>query len=120
MANHTGKFRGRFGLCDRNMVYCLSNDSNNFEFEKCGWRGDGGIVWIPRPISIAQYNKYMVGMDLADLRQLHCNSKIMGMNQLWLKLFFYLLDDVGTSNALVLFFNKQQKIGQRSCAPGLS
>lgn len=87
---------------DRNMVYCLSNDSNNFEFDECSRRGDGGIIRIPRPISIANYNKYMGGVDLADMRRLHCNSTIMGQNRWWLKLFFYLLD-VGTSNALVLY-----------------
>ena len=87
---------------DRNMVYCLSNDSNNFEFDECSRRGLGGIIRIPRPISIANYNKYMDGVDLADMRRLHCNSTIMGQNRWWLKLFFYLLD-VGTSNALVLY-----------------
>jgi hypothetical protein len=43
----------------------------------------------------------MGGVDLADMRRLHCNSTIMGQKRWWLKLFFYLLD-VGTSNALVL------------------
>jgi Transposase IS4 len=87
---------------DRNMVYCLSNDTNNFEFDECSRRGIGGIIRIPRPLSIANYNKYMGGVDLADMRRLHCNSTIMCQNRWWLKLFFYLLD-VGTSNALVLF-----------------
>lgn len=86
---------------DRQLVYCLSNDSNNFEFDHCNRRGEGGIMTIPRPISIAHYNQYMGGVDLADMRRLHCNSTIMGQNRWWLKLFFYLLD-VGTSNALVL------------------
>jgi hypothetical protein len=46
-------------LCwrDRNMVYCLSNDTNNFEFDKCSRRGIGGIIRIPRPLLIANYNK---------------------------------------------------------------
>jgi hypothetical protein len=51
----------------------------------------------------------MDGVDLADMRRLHCNSTIvMGQNRWWLKLFFNLLD-VGTSNALVLF-NESKKI----------
>jgi hypothetical protein len=87
---------------DRNVVYCLSNDSNNFEFDECKRRGDKGIISIPRPISIADYNQYMGGVDLADMRRLQCNSTIMGQNRWWLKFFFYLLD-VGTSNALVLY-----------------
>jgi hypothetical protein len=100
---------------DRNMVYCLSNDSNNFEFDECSRRGEGGIIRIPRPLSIAKYNKYMGGVDLADMRRLHCNSTIMGQNRWWLKLFFYLLD-VGTSNALVLY-NESQKIRLESHTP---
>jgi hypothetical protein len=87
---------------DRNMVYCLSNDSNNSEFDECSCRGLGGIIRIPRPISIANYNKYMGDVDLADMRRLHCNSTRMGQNRWWLKHFFHLLD-VGTSNALVLY-----------------
>jgi Transposase IS4 len=90
------------------MVYCLSNDTNNFEFDECSRRGIGGIIRIPRPLSIANYNKYMGGVDLADMCQLHCNSTIMCQNRWWLKLFFYLLD-VGMLNALVLY-NKSSKM----------
>jgi hypothetical protein len=86
---------------DRNIVYCLSNDSINFDFDECKRRGDGGIISLPRPVSIANYNRYMGGVNLADMRRLQCSSTIMGQNRWWLKLFFYLLD-VGTSNALVL------------------
>ena len=96
---------------DRNIVYCLSNDTNNFEFDECSRRGQGGIFQIPWPISIADYNQYMGGVDLADMRRLHCNSTIMCQNRWWLKLFFYLLD-VGTSNALVLY-NESCKIWQQ-------
>jgi DNA polymerase III epsilon subunit-like protein len=95
---------GQAGLVcwkDRNIVYCLSNDTSNNQFDECRRRGLGGIIPIPRPLSIANYNKYMGGVDLADMRRLHCNSTIMGQKRWWLKLFFYLLD-VGTSNALVL------------------
>ena len=52
---------------DCNIVCYLSNDSNNFDFDECCRRGDGGITWIPRRISIAQYNKYMGGVDLVDI-----------------------------------------------------
>jgi hypothetical protein len=70
--------------------------------------GLGGIIRIPRPVSIVNFNKYMGGVDLADMRRLHCNSTTMGQNRWWLKFFFYLLD-VGTSNALVLF-NESKRI----------
>jgi Transposase IS4/DDE_Tnp_1-like zinc-ribbon len=103
---------------DRNVVYCLSNDSNNFEFDECKRRGDKGILSIPRPISIANYNRYMGGVDLADMRRLQCNSTIMGQNRWWLKLFFYLLD-VGTSNALVLYneFRRMKLKGDEGSKP---
>ena len=58
------------------------------------------------------YNTYMGGVDVADMRRLHCNSTIMGQNRWWLKLFFYLLD-VGTSNALVLY-NEAMKEKRKS------
>ena len=101
---------------DRNIVYCLSNDTNNFESDKCIRRGKDGLVEIDRPISIANYNQYMGGVDLADMRRLHCNSTIMGQNRWWLKLFFYLLD-VGTSNALVLHNEAKKKINPESFRP---
>jgi Transposase IS4 len=72
---------------DRNMIYCLSNDSNNFAFDECSRRGLGGITRIPRPVSIANYNKYMGGVDLADMRRLHGNSTIKGQNRWWRKRF---------------------------------
>jgi hypothetical protein len=65
------------------------------------WSCSLGIISLPRPVSIANYNRYMGGVDLADMRRLQCSSTIMGQNRWWLKYFFNLLD-VGTSNALVL------------------
>ena len=35
---------------------------------------------------IAEYDKYMDGDNFADIRRLHCNSIIMGLNHWWLKL----------------------------------
>jgi hypothetical protein len=72
---------------DWNMVYCLSNDRVSFQFDECSRRGLGGIIRIPRPISKANYNKYMGGVDLGNMRRLHCNSTKMGQNRWWLKFF---------------------------------
>ena len=66
---------------------------------------------IPRPISIANYNIYMGGVDLADMKRMQCSSMIMGLSRWWLKLFFYLLD-VGTGNTLVLY-NEQVKVNSK-------
>jgi hypothetical protein len=84
------------------MVYCLTNDTSTVEMGECKRRGQGGIITLKRPEVISKYNQYMGGVDVADMRRLHCNSTIMGQNCWWLKLFFYLLD-AGTSNALVIY-----------------
>jgi hypothetical protein len=87
---------------DRNIVYSMTNDTTTSTMDICTRRGQGGLVQIQRPTVISKYNMYMGGVDVADMRRLHCSSTIMGQNRWWLKLFFYLLD-VGTSNALVLY-----------------
>ena len=94
---------------DCDIVYCISNTTNTTEKDKCFRRSREGLVEIVRPKMISEYNKYMGGVDLADMKRLHCNSTIMGQNWWWLKIFFYLLD-VGTSNANVLF-NMSQRLG---------
>lgn len=87
---------------DRNIVYSITNDTTTSTMDTCTRRGQGGLVEIRRPTVISKYNMYMGGVDVADMRRLHCSSTIMGQNRWWLKLFFYLLD-VGTSNALVAY-----------------
>jgi len=98
---------------DRNMVYCMTNDTSTIPTDECRRRGFGGIIRIKRPEVISKYNRYMGGVDVADMRRLHCNSTIMGLNRWWLKLFFYLLD-AGTSNALVVY-NEAMGGKQPSC-----
>lgn len=89
---------------DRDMVYCLSSchPTTTESTGSCVRRSSEGLKLLKRPGMIGEYNKYMGGVDLADMRRLHCNSTIMGQNRWWLKIFFYLLD-VGTANALVLY-----------------
>jgi hypothetical protein len=91
---------------DRNIVYCLTNDTSTVEMGECKRRSQGGIITLKCPEVISKYNQYMGGVDVADMCRLHCNSTIMGQNRWWLKLFFYLLD-AGTSNALVISTMKQ-------------
>ena len=73
---------------DRDIVYCLTNRTNTNEEGCCYQRSAAGIVCIQRPKVIEYYNTYMGGVDIADMRRLHCNSTIMGQNRWWLKLFF--------------------------------
>ena len=87
---------------DRDMVYCILNEANTQEIDSCVQRSKFGLQTLNRPRMISKYNQFMGGVDLADMRRLHCNSTVMCQNRWWLKLFFYLLD-VGTSNALVLY-----------------
>jgi DNA polymerase III epsilon subunit-like protein len=89
---------------DRDMVYCLSSchPTDKESVGQCMRRSAEGLKLLQRPAMIGEYNKYMGGVDLADMRRLHCNSTIMGQNRWWLKIFFYLLD-VGTANSLVLY-----------------
>ena len=87
---------------DRNMVYMLTNNWATTKEGSCRRRSANGIITLNRPDVIEQYNNFMGGVDLADMRRLHCNSTLMGQNRWWLKLFFYCLD-VGSANALVLY-----------------
>jgi hypothetical protein len=106
--------RKRAGLVawkDRNMVYCLTNNTSTAPMDECRRRGQCCIITLKRPEVISKYNQYMGGVDVANMRRLHCNSTVMGQNRWWLKPFFYLLD-AGTSNALVVYnetMNGKQK-----------
>ena len=100
--NGQNSYAGLVCWHDRDIVYCLTNDTNTQDTDHCHRRSKDGLIQLTRPKVISKYNRYMGGVDVADMRRLHCNSTIMGQNRWWLKLFFYLLD-VGTSNALVLY-----------------
>ena len=73
---------------DRDIVYCVSNEANTVEVDTCIRRSKLGLQTIKRPTMIRDYNWYMGGVDLADMRRLHCNSTVMCQNRWWLKLFF--------------------------------
>jgi Transposase IS4 len=87
---------------DRDVVYCLTNNTNTTNIGSCYQCTSEGVKCIERPKVIGMYNTYMGGVDVADMRRMHCNSMLMGQNQWWLKLFFYLLD-VSVENAYVLY-----------------
>ncbi len=109
-SNNQPRESGLVAWKDRNMVYMLTNNCNTAESTMCNRRTLFGDINIKRPNVISEYNKYMGGVDLADMRRLNCNSTIMCQNRWWLKLFFYTLD-VATANALVIY---QSAINDRS------
>jgi Transposase IS4 len=86
----------------RDVVYCISNAANTVDIGSCYRRSTEKIKLIERPALIGSYNQHMGGVDISDMRRMHCNSMLMGQNPWWLKLFFYLLD-VSVGNANVLY-----------------
>ena len=53
-------------------MYCLSNKCNTKETDVCRRRSKEGLLKIARPKMISEYNRYMGGVDLADVQRLHC------------------------------------------------
>ena len=106
MIKETGEqVEKKYGLVcwkDKDIVYALTNCVDTTKTDTCFRRSSEGRITLQRPCVISEYNNNMGGVDLADMRRLHCNSTVMGLKRWWMKIFFYLLD-VGTSNALVLF-----------------
>jgi DNA polymerase III epsilon subunit-like protein len=100
--NYIKREYGLVAWKDSNMVYVLTNASSTTESHACYRRVGSRIECVQRPNCIRDYNKNMGGVDLADMKRLHCNSTIMCQNRWWLKLFFYNLD-VATANALILY-----------------
>ena len=60
-------FAGLVCWRDRDIVYCLTNDTNTTNTDRCHRRSKNGIVEITRPMVISKYNKYMGGVDVADM-----------------------------------------------------
>ena len=89
---------------DRQPVYILTSECNTSLVDKCVRRSKGGLLYIDRPIAVAQYNQFMGGVDVADMKRLFCESRVHGLNRWWIRIFLYHMD-VGTVNAMVLFRN---------------
>jgi hypothetical protein len=81
-------FAGLVVWKDSTMVYCLSNGCDNYGMDNCNRRSSLGTVVIPRPSCISKYNENMGGVDLADMRRLHCNSTIMGKKVVVVEIIF--------------------------------
>jgi Transposase IS4 len=86
-------------------LFNYSSIENTTEKGECYRRTAGGITLLERPKVIEEYNQFMGGFDLSD-QIFYSNSMIIGQYRWWLKFFFYALD-VGTSNALALYKNKE-------------
>ena len=59
-------------------------------------------MYIDRLISVEEYNIFMGGVDVADMKRLFCESRVHGFSRWSIRVFFYHVD-VGTVNAMVLF-----------------
>ena len=82
-------------LKDRNMFHCLASDCKTRETHTCFRITQRGIMEIQRSVLISYCNKYIGGVDLADIWRLNCNSAAIRMNKWRLKMIFYFLN-VGT------------------------
>ena len=74
----------KYGLVcwkDRDIVYALTNCVNTGEKGSCYPRSMQGRICIERLTVIQEYNRNMGGVDLADMRRMHCNSTIMGLHR---------------------------------------
>ena len=121
--NNDERFAGLVCWRDhQDLVYCLTNDTNTRDRDRCQRETEGGLIEISRPIVISKYHGSVEGANGTDIRRLshrnnkkkskdHNNSTIMGPIRWWLKLFFHLLD-VGTSNALVLYNESLKEAGR--------
>ena len=83
------------------MVYCFDSYCNTQVKDTCFRITQGRVIDIQCSIFISQYKNYMVSVNLAYMKQLHCNATVMGPNRWWLKLLFYFLN-VETENYLLL------------------
>ena len=73
---------------DKKPVYVLTSELSTVEEDICKRRSKQGILDIKRPVCIAQYNKYMGGVDLADQRRLFCESRVHGLQRWWIFLLY--------------------------------
>ena len=96
--------RKKMGLViwkDRKPVYVLTTECNTALFGKFIRRGGKGLLYIDRPIYFEEYNRFMGGVDVADMKRLFCESRVHGFSRWSIRVFFYHVD-VGTVNEMVL------------------
>ena len=83
-------------------IHAFSTCFDTSSFGICDRRTKDGTVQLPRPEIISQYNPYMGGIDSADQRGLHSETRVHGLHRWWVRLFFYGFD-VAMGNAFILF-----------------
>lgn len=62
---------------DCNMVYCLTNIINTNGKDTCFHQSKNNIITIDSPKVIEQHNRHVGGVNLADMKRLHCNCTII-------------------------------------------
>ena len=56
---------------DRKPVYVLTSECSTVEVDVCIRRSKQGLLHIDQPISVAQYTKYIGGVDVSDQKRPH-------------------------------------------------
>jgi Transposase IS4 len=87
---------------DRKPVHVLTTHHDTSSVGTCKRRSAGGIIDVQRPEAVGRSNDYMDGVDIADQRRLHVETRIHGLHRWWIRLFFYGFD-VALSNAFILY-----------------
>ncbi|CAJ1968104.1 unnamed protein product [Cylindrotheca closterium] len=89
---------------DRKPVIVLTSDGDCRPTGSCKRRSkaERGIIDLNRPEIVRRYNEYMGGVDFADQRRLHAETRLHGLRRWWIRIFFYYVD-VGIENAGILY-----------------
>mmetsp|Transcript_14682 Transcript_14682/g.44088 ORF Transcript_14682/g.44088 Transcript_14682/m.44088 type:complete len:898 (+) Transcript_14682:187-2880(+) len=87
---------------DKKPVHVLTTHHDTTSMGTCMRRTVDGTQEFPRPTVVGHYNDYMGGVDIADQRRLHIETRIHGLHRWWIRLFFYGFD-VALCNAFRLF-----------------
>eukprot|EP00007_Cunea_sp_BSH-02190019_P002906 CAMPEP_0174229214 /NCGR_PEP_ID=MMETSP0417-20130205/249_1 /TAXON_ID=242541 /ORGANISM="Mayorella sp, Strain BSH-02190019" /LENGTH=918 /DNA_ID=CAMNT_0015306737 /DNA_START=70 /DNA_END=2826 /DNA_ORIENTATION=- len=93
---------GLVAWMDRKPVHVLTSHHDTTSAGVCRRRTADGLREFRRPTVVGHYNDNMGGVDIADQRRLHIQTRIHGLHRWWIRLFFYGFD-VALCNAFRLF-----------------
>ena len=62
-------------------VCVLTTEWNTALLDKRVRRSKHGLLYIDRPISVSEYNTFMGGVDVSDMKRLFCKSRVHGISR---------------------------------------